>query len=531
MKLRKKEVLWSLILLFPACLMYGYYFYNTPNNATASGFIQSDMYSYMANARQFMDDDNASIFYSNPFDSDTNAPKIYSQPQILILAFCIKVLHLSPSLSFLIFGFLFGWLFMLACVLLYQQFFDLKGYKHIIGLIIFVYGGGLLIFSGSLWYLLYDSSSLSAVFRYDPGEGWWMLNFGRNLIYPLESYYHFLVLLSFILFFKNKHLGVCFTLFILSWSHPFYGIEFLIVFAAIYSIEFVYSIIKKEKQKKTYYPLTIILALLTIHIYYYLMFLPSFESHQSLMSQWKIDWSHGVVSLSMAYIFGLLLTGINIYNYGGFSKFFSVFHHRVLTTWFLICLLFVNHNLFINPIQPLHFDKGYVLAPLWLMGLPVLFNWVKILGQKYSKGVLILASIAVIFIILSDNIAWFAGARADSNGYIYSDERLIFETLEKTYTKNDLLISNDDELPYKATVYCSINAYISHGYNTPHWEDKKKICDKLFSSSKFPAELSCINQGKLVLVINTLKKTLDDSKISKKLIYKNSTYQIFEITK
>jgi hypothetical protein len=184
-----------------------------------------------------------------------------------------------------------------------------------------------------------------------------------------------------------------------------------------------------------------------------------------------------------------------------------------------------------TPIQPLHFDKGYILAPLWLMGLPVIFNWVKILKQKYSKSILILASIAVIFIILSDNIAWFAGARADSNGYIYSDELLIFETLEKTYTKNDLLISNDDEFPYKATVYSSINAYISHGYNTPHWEDKKKICDKLFSSSKVPEELSCINQGKLVLVINTLKKTLDYSKISKKLIYKNSTYQIFEIAK
>ena len=30
--------------------------------------------------------------------------------------------------------------------------------------------------------------------EYDPARGWWMLNLGRNFIYPTESLYHALVL-------------------------------------------------------------------------------------------------------------------------------------------------------------------------------------------------------------------------------------------------------------------------------------------------------------------------------------------------
>ncbi len=42
------------------------------------------------------------------------------------------------------------------------------------------------------------------VLRFDLKQGWWMLNFGRNLVYPTEAYYHGVFLLSMLFLIRRR---------------------------------------------------------------------------------------------------------------------------------------------------------------------------------------------------------------------------------------------------------------------------------------------------------------------------------------
>lgn len=525
----RKTILLSFLLLLPAIAVYIFYFINSPQNHVASGFIQSDMYSYMAEARQYADGESNGLLYSNPFDGDKNAPKIYFQPQIFFLGMILKYVGLNPSTIFLLFGLLFGWLFMVAAISLYRQFFEIKSKISVFGLIVFIYGGGALFLSGFISAVFNPNGFLYADFlKYDPGFGWWMLNLGRNLIYPMESYYHFLILITFVLFFKKQHLWVCFILAILSWSHPFYGIEFLTVFGSIYLFEFIRHSFFVKTEKPKLLPLALILILAVIHVYYYLVFLPSFPSHQSLMNQWKINWSHSGVTLIFAYIFGVVLTIFNIKLNGGFSKFFSDYKNRVLGIWFIVCFLFVNHNWLIPSYQPLHFDKGYVLAPLWLMGLSSLVPLFKKIKEKTNFIIYRLAIILIIIILLSDNLAWFAMARGDRNSYLSNSEKETLQFLNENFSKQDLLISNNDEFALKAMTFTSIRSLMSHGYNTPFYEIRKNDMKKFFKNETF-TPLTTNTSKTLVCVMDNFdyKKTISQTLLIDS-IFENDKFIVFK---
>lgn len=526
----RKSIIFSSLLFLPALAVYVFYFINTPSDHFATGFIQSDMYSYMAEARQYVDGENNGIFYSNPFDGDKNAPKIYFQPQIFILGMMLNFAGLNPSVLFLLFGLLFGWLFMIAAISLYSQFFELKSKINAFGLVVFIYGGGALFFSGLIWMLFKGFYPPNIeIFRYDPGYGWWMLNLGRNLIYPLESYYHFLVLFAFVLYFKNKHYGVLLLLLILSWSHPFYGIEFLSVFEAIYLFEFLRYKKLRSAEKQTYFPFVIILILFCIHVYYYLVFLPSFSSHQSLMNQWKINWSHSGITLIFAYIFGIVFTVYAIKLKGGFSNFFSDYKNRVLGIWFVVCFLFVNHHWFIQSYQPLHFDKGYVLAPLWLMGLPSLFFVFNKIKEKRSVVLYRSVILVFFFILFSDNLAWFTFARGDRNSYLLNSEKEALVFLDKNYTSNNLLISNNDEFSYKAMVFTSTRALMSHGYNTPFYEFRKNKIDDLLKNKIFSNEAKSKSHVCVFVVENVILEKLHFNNFIIKTLFANNKYHIYNM--
>lgn len=524
----RKSILISFLLLLPVFAVYVNYFTNTPWGKTASGFIQSDMYSYIAEARQYSDGEHNGLFYSNPFDGDKNAPKIYFQPQIFLLGLFLKYTALSPSIIFMLFAFLFAWLFMFSAIRLYETFFELKSTIHFVGLLIFIYGGGTLFIAGFIDALCSGFKiPIIEFFKFDPGYGWWMLNLGRNLIYPMESYYHFLILMLFVLFFQKRHFLVCVFLFILSFSHPFYGVEFLTVFGAIYVLEFLISKKTNRNDKIPFYPIFIIVILLIVHVFYYLIFLPSFPSHQSLMNQWQLNWSHSGITLISAYLFGFLLAGISIYQGGGFISFFSDFKNRVLGVWFIVCFLFVNHNWFIIAYQPLHFDKGYVLAPLLLMGLPAFFYLFKQLKEITKPLYYKLILICILLLLLSDNISFFSIARGDRNAYITACEEETFTFLNTHFSNTHLLVSDNEEFAAKAMVYTSMRAWISHGSNTPFYQMRKMELNNLMNECQLSPKLNQEQQNMVFVLDLPQEFGLSDSS---SILFENACFFVLKKT-
>jgi len=192
------------LLLTPVVALYvcPYLFHNP--DVSFTGFIQYDMASYMANAREHFDNGYFRFSYSNPFSYSYESKAIYFQPQTLLLALIWKLTGLDPGVVFNIFGIFSAFTCAWIILIFFESQFGLQDKTNWIGLAIFFWGGGLIAIGGIAHNFLNIRPLFDEVFRFDPGRGWWFLNLGRNIVYPTEAFYHALFFgIAFLVLKKN----------------------------------------------------------------------------------------------------------------------------------------------------------------------------------------------------------------------------------------------------------------------------------------------------------------------------------------
>ena len=188
--------LMSFLLLLPVTTLYVSHFLPAAGQV-ATGFIQYDQPYYMANAREFFDSGKFALTYANPFDQSYAAPRIYFQPHLFLLGLWMRVTGMDPGIVYVLFGFFAA----LACarlgIALFETYVRSRSRYRALALVLFFWGGGLLTLTALLKHdvdiLLKGSSTEAAsiyLFRFDPSFGWWFFNFGRNLVFPVEAFYH-----------------------------------------------------------------------------------------------------------------------------------------------------------------------------------------------------------------------------------------------------------------------------------------------------------------------------------------------------
>jgi hypothetical protein len=96
-----------------------------------------------------------------------------------------------------------------VAVLFYREVVGLETRAKKLGLVCFFWGGGALVGVGLLHALYRHELHVTRVLQFDTGRGWWMFNFGRNLTYPTEAYYHAVFLLSVLLLIAGGCGGHC----------------------------------------------------------------------------------------------------------------------------------------------------------------------------------------------------------------------------------------------------------------------------------------------------------------------------------
>ena len=122
---------------------------------------------------------------------------------------------------------------------LYEEVVGWRTSAQKIGLVCFFWGGGILSLVGLAFGLPAGTPFAKASLMFDPMDGWWLLNFGRNLVSPTEAYYHGIFLLA-ILMLLRKRFGAALALSaLLSASHPFSGLSLALVFTTYAAIEIV----------------------------------------------------------------------------------------------------------------------------------------------------------------------------------------------------------------------------------------------------------------------------------------------------
>ena len=284
---------------------------------------------------------------------------------------------------------------------LYSEVVGLSGWARRLGLVVFFWGGGLIVLAG-IPYSLIRWHTVTKLFVLDPFGGWWSLNFGRNMVYPTEALYHTFAF-GCILSVLRRRFGIAaFLAFLLSWSHPYSGVELLLILVSWSAFELFF--VQKAAVPRGF--LAIVLALLALHLGYYMGYLPRFAEHRELMKTLALPWLLQAVHFVPAYALVGALAFWSFRRFDLAAQFFASPRNRFFLVWFCVAFALANHEFAIEPMQPLHFTRGYIWTPLFLMATSALVGLFTTLRARGGRLFGSWAIAAVVAILLLDNACW-----------------------------------------------------------------------------------------------------------------------------
>jgi hypothetical protein len=476
--LPQRAWLWlaSLALMLPAAWPYLVHYLDTTRGA-ATGFIGIDMPVYMANAREHFD--AGSLSYGNPFSPFYDTPSIYFQPMTLLLGVVWRVTGLDPGLIFVGFGLVAAVVCVRVAIALYRKVVGLESWVHWSGLLMFVWGGGVIALAGFAFNTI--TGDAAALFRFDADGGWWFLNLGRNLVFPTEAFYHALFLGCILALVQTRFTTALLLAALLSSSHPFTGVQLLLVLAAWCFLERVFL------QSDTV-PHSFVLGsgvLLALHLGYYLLFLSQFPEHRAVMEQFAQPWVYQAKHFVPAYF---LVGGLAFWRMRRLRLAQDVLGssaNRLLLTWFAVSFVLANHEFAMDPIQPAHFTRGYVWTPLFLLGAPVLMKLMATLWSSRRRVLGPLAVAAIVGLFIADNALWLATRTAPLGVYTTADQRELLSWMGAPELRGAVVLAEQPEIGYLATVYTPLRAWHSHLFNTPHGRERRQEARAFFQDGTF----------------------------------------------
>ncbi len=471
---------WVLLLALPVALFYAASFGRSwLAGRQPTGFIQYDQAYYLANAREYLDADDFSIAYRNPFDPDAAAPRIYFQPMTALLAACWKLTGADPGVIYLC----FGALMVLACLAvafrLFRSCCGLSTPAHKLTFLCLVWGGGGFTVAAWIVSLCVGRPFPSVLGSLDPFGGWWMLNLGRNLVYPTEALYHALVLAIALCAFRRSFRAALALLVLLCVSHPYTGIEAALILLAWAALE---KLVVRDR-RMPWYVLPSAAAITAAHVGYYLLFLSGFPGHQAVFHQW-LGWELPLASQLLADGPLLLLAGWWFLDADRRRASWADPFQRFLVVWFLVATALVHHELVLTSRQPIHFSHGYTWIPLFLLAAPALVDVFQRLGALRSRALAPLAAGTVLSLALADNAAWFAlKLRHPDIVSLTPEVAAVLDTIEHQARRQELLLSEDSRhVGYLACVYTPVRAWASYPLNTPDYARRRAELDAFFRS-------------------------------------------------
>jgi len=480
------------LLALPAFVpLFAHYVGFTHKGFWPTGFLIYDTPYYMANAREHFDSGRFTLFYASPFSYDYGSPRIYFQPLTLLLGVLSTPFRADPGIVFGLVGVITALFCSRAAIALFDVFGDRSRAGGRLSLVAFYWGGGLFVIMATFFAFLPgirhpapSGFSLTAWWWFvrsaDPADGWWFLNFGRNLVLPTEALYHALFLACVLLIVARRFVLALLTMAILSASHPFTGLQLLAIVTAWAWVELV---VLRSRVVPWWFAVGAAVLLMG-HILYYLVFLSRFPEHRQLQEQWTLRWTLTDVQTVIAY--GLV---------GGFAvarlrsvtrarQALAQWPNRLLVVWVLVSLMLENHELFLGrAIQPVHFTRGYTWIALFLLGLPVLIDTFERLSRRRTAVAAAAGVGALLAVMLVDNAVWLGaqttqaiglqlgrGLRSDSLSLgfgLTADERELFSWMNTAPNRRTVVLSEDETVGYLLTVYTPLRSWRSHYANTP----------------------------------------------------------------
>ena len=491
--LRRTSSPWVLatVLALPAFLpLVAHYVGFAVAGLRPTGFMMYDAPYYVANARELFDSGQFGLVYSNPFSYDYASPRIYFQPLTLVLGILLRMSGGDPGVVFAAVGVVAAIVCGRVAVALFDRFGDRRAPGGLTTFVAFFWGGGLVVLAATAFVALvlaadagrsgFDIAAWWSFIRVvDPAGGWWFLNFGRNLVLPTEAVYHALFFGGVVLILARRFVAAAAVAAVLSLSHPFTGLQFLAIVGG-------WALLESSLRSRVVPPwfLACIIALGVLHAGYYLVFLPRFPEHRQLQAQWTLAWNLTIPEIVLAYG---MVAPFALWSMGTrerLRRVISQWPNRLLLVWLVASLALENHELFIrNAVQPIHFTRGYSWVALFLLGLPAiaeLFRRTRVSGHRALAW---LAPAVVATVFLADNAVWLGATATQSLGLslgrtlpadpsragygLSQDQIQVLSFMNDPGVRGSVVLSEDLDLGYLATVYSPLRSWRSHYANTP----------------------------------------------------------------
>jgi hypothetical protein len=484
----------SVVLSSPIIAIYVIHFVTATELYVASGFLQYEQPYYMANAREHFDS-GFTLLYGLPFSPFYDTPRIYIQPMSLLLGAFHYLTSWDPGQIYVGFGLMASLLFVRVGIELYREFVKLEGVAAWLGLVCFIWGGGLFAVAGAARFATAGGEAgtmkgfFDAIYHFEPQDGLWFMNLGRNLFYSVEAYYHLVFLLAVLLLCRRRYAAALGVIALMSASHPFTGLQLLGVVGA-------WALAERWIAKRPEPPFGFIVGtalLLAAHLGYYLLFLNSSNEHSVLQEQWQIDWPLKWHVMVFAY---LPVAGLAIWRIRDRRRLRAVFgdsRWRLIAAWALVSVVLANHELFIKPTQQIHFTRGYIWIPIFLLGAPALAGLFSRLISAKQKLVGYSSIVAVIAVALVDNAGWLGSrgylsmtGEAALGYYLPRGQQEVFKVLDDPRYDGHLVVASDAMTSYLTTVYTPLRTWASHWANTPNFDKRRREIEAFFRRGEEP---------------------------------------------
>jgi hypothetical protein len=445
----------------------------------ATGFIQIDQPSYFANAREFFDQ-GFHLLYGNPY-AGYDTPRIYFQPQFFLLG-CLQQLGLDPGITWGI-GSVLGALFAaFVAVRFYCEAVGWQGTSRKLGLLCFFWGGGILTLVGLVYAAIVGRFNALTILHFDIGRGWWMLNFGRNLVYaPTEAYYHGLFLLSMLFLLRRQFGAAIACCAVLCLSHPYTGVEGTLIVMVYLGLE---RLLGNTSVKPIHIVLSV--ALFLLHIGYYMFFLNRFAVHRVVENQIRVrgaSWIYPPSAFLPALAIVGLLTIVTLWHRNGFLKAARDPQKRLFLVWFVIVFALTQHDKIMKPTQPIHFAHGYDWTALFFLGAPTLLLLLERLRHIDASWLRVTAISAFMVFFLFDNLFWFATFLKPNMSQailITRQHKEVLNWLNGAAVPPDLVVTADPMLGYLVSTYTRVRSWAGNGINTPNFADRTRESEQAF---------------------------------------------------
>jgi len=426
---------------------------------TPTGFICYDLPYYPANGREIFERGNG-FGYCNPHDPSPQAPVIYYHLLSAILGFGVSVLGIDPGVWFQIIGCVAAVLFALGTLRLVEAVLPDDHFVPLLFLLS-MWGGGLLVLAAFAINVARDLPWSHELFRFDPHDGWWFLNWGRNVVFPTEATYHALSVQAWLGAVTRRHWRSLAAVTVLAATHPFSGIQQLLVIGTWLALE-------ARGDRSAWAPLATLVLVCAAFLGYYFGYLPRFVEHRQIFSDWSLDWTLPLASMILAYGPVAAIATTRCWQ--------DRMRWRPEMTFLLVALcvslVLAKHELFAPARQPLHFTRGYIWMPLFLLGLPLMQRIA--VAAAARSNVIARVALAVISCSLfcSDNAAWLTSKWIRNGDELRTSADMldIFRQLDMRREHGIALVFHGDGTDdnYLLATFTCLDPFIGHVFLCPN---------------------------------------------------------------